>query len=259
MRPLIKWSGGKRTEIEKFRDFYPKDYKRYIEAFVGGGAVFFDLQPKKAVLSDAHEELTNFYQQMKDGHGPAMHSILVKVNNDEKTYYYMRDEYSPSNQIEEAARFFYLRKTCFRGMLRYNSKGKFNIPFGRYKTYNIEELIDPNYCQVFNGTTIVNWDFKDVFAKYNSPDNFVFLDPPYDSTFKNYGRYDFSKQDHQDLADIFRSTKNKCLLVISETDFISGLYKGYVKHKYPKKYAFKIHSNRVGSEIDKNHLVITNY
>ena len=97
------------------------------------------------------------------------------------------------------------------------------------------------------------------FLKYNDENNFVFLDPPYDSEFTDYGYCKFDRQNQIELAEIFKTTKNKCLMIISETPFISELYKDFIKGKYSKKYAFKLHDGRIGDEIDKNHLIITNY
>jgi len=260
MKPLIKWSGGKRKELPMLKPWYPKKFKLYIEPFAGGIAAFFDLQPKQAILSDTHKELINFYKQIQKGNGNKIHTLMSKYNNTEKEYYYIRDDFKPKDDIEKAFVFFYLRKTCYRGMLRYNSQGKFNIPFGRYKTFSYEELLDTKYINALKSTIILNQEFNTIFSQYNDKDNFVFLDPPYDCKFKKYnGFQDFGKQEHQQLADWFKKTENKCLLVISETDFIKKLYKGYIKGKYKKKYAFKIHSGRVGKSIDKNHLIITNY
>ena len=106
--------------------------------------------------------------------------------NDEKVYYKVRDEMPVNTPLDYAKRFYYQRKTCFRGMLRYNKKGKFNIPFGRYKTYNYEILKNKNSITgqyLSNSIAIIEYLFK----KYDNSDNFMFLDPPYDSvyTFKN--------------------------------------------------------------------------
>ncbi len=144
-------------------------------------------------------------------------------------------------------------------MLRYNSKGEFNIPFGRYKTYNYEELKDAKYEDLLKRTTIHNSDFEYIFNEYNSRDNFMFLDPPYDSEFTDYGYCRFGRAEHEKLAKCFKETDIKCLMVIGKTPFIENLYNGYIVEEYEKKYRFKIHSGRVGSEINTKHLVIKNY
>ena len=101
--------------------------------------------------------------------------------------------------------------------------------------------------------------FEDIFDKYNGEENFFFLDPPYDSVFTDYGYCKYDRENHLQLHEKFINTKSKCLMVIGETEFITELYKDYIKDKFHKKYSFKIHSGRVGNEIDNYHLIITNY
>jgi len=259
LKPLIKWSGGKSREINNFHKFYPSDFKLFIEPFVGGGAVFFNLNFSKNVISDVHKELVIFYQQIKNGKAKEIYKLMSKFENTENDYYFIRDSFTPSNEVEIAFKFFYLRKTCFRGMLRYNKKGKFNIPYGRYKRYNYEEVLCDSYEKLLRRTDILNTDFKEVFNKYNDKNNFVFLDPPYDSRFTNYGYCNFDRENHKCLHKCFIETKNKCLLIIGKTEFIKKMYKEYVYGEYNKSYAFKIHSNRIGSEINNSHLIIKNY
>lgn len=262
MKPLIKWSGGKSSEIIRFRHYYPREFETVIEPFVGGGAVFFDLNHKKNVISDVHGGLINFYQQIKEGNAPMIYDIVLNFELNDKAYYKIRDEFTITNEVEQAARFYYLRKTCFRGMLRYNKNGKFNIPFGKYDVINIEDLNEKNrekYEKLFKNTDIRLASFEDIFEEFNDESNFMFLDPPYDSEFTNYGYCEFDRNHHRKLAEYFKSTKNKCLLIIGHTDFISDLYKDFIVHRYHKKYKFKIYSGRVGDEIDNDHLVIKNY
>lgn len=259
MKPIVKWSGGKKDEIKQFIDLIPTDINTYAEPFFGGGAVFFHIEPKKAVISDVHKELVDFYRALKMGQGSDVHTFLANHPNDEETYYKVRDNFKVETPLDNAKRFYYLRKTCFRGMLRYNKDGKFNIPYGRYKTYNYEELLDDKYRRAFDGTEIMNASFEKVFEMCDDPKDFIFLDPPYDSEFTDYGYCSFGKDEHRKLAECFKKSKARCMLVIGKTAFIEELYTGFIKKEYFKKYAFKIHSNRVGDEINTTHLVITNY
>lgn len=143
-------------------------------------------------------------------------------------------------------------------MLRYNSSGKFNIPFGRYKTYNFDILKNNAYTDLLKQTDIYNMSFEDIFDMYGCNEQaFIFLDPPYDSVFTNYGYCVFGKDEHRKLADCFKKAKAKCLLIIAKTDFIVDLYKDYIYAEYNKKYAFKIHSDRVNEQA--THLIIKNY
>lgn len=259
MKPLFKWSGGKTDELSKIKPHIPKDYSLYIEPFVGGGALLFDLEPKKSVINDIHKEAIDFYQSIKDGKSKDIYDFLNTHENTEKVYYEVRDKFKVETSLDNAKRFYYLRKTCYRGMLRYNLSGKFNIPYGRYKTYNFEELNNVKYQNILENAEIYNKDFNYIFDNYNSDDNFMFLDPPYDSEFTNYGYCTFGKDEHKKLAKLFKETKNKCMIVIGKTPFIEELYDGYIVEEYDKKYRFKLHSNRIGAEINNKHLIIKNY
>jgi DNA adenine methylase len=259
LKPIIKWSGGKRAEIKSFEKYIPLEYSTYIEPFVGGGAVYFHLAPQKAVIADVHPELIALYKTIKSGDSEVIHSFMKEHPNDEKTYYEVRDAFEPTTDIERACKFYYERKTCFRGMLRYNKKGKFNIPFGRYKTLSYDDILDERYRELLSRTEVLNGSFEEIFQNYNSSDNFVFLDPPYDSVFTDYGYCKFEKAHHERLAECFKTTKNKCLMVIGKTDFIVELYKDYIVEEFDKKYAFKLHSGRIGDEINTSHLIIKNY
>lgn len=260
LSPLIKWSGGKKEEIKLFIDYIPKEFDTYLEPFIGGGSLYFHLKPHKAVISDVHRELIDFYNAIKKGYSEQIYNFMKSHNNDEDTYYQVRDNMTIDDFVSNAERFYYLRKTCFRGMMRYNSSGKFNIPFGRYKTYNFVDIINKEYENVLNNTEVLCESFEVIFEKYNNENNFMFLDPPYDSEFTNYGYCSFGKEEHIKLANLFKQTKIKCLMIIGKTDFIVDLYKDYIVADYDKKYKFRIHSNRVvGDDINNKHLIVKNY
>jgi len=259
VNPLYKWIGGKRHEIKYFKSFYPEKFTKYIEPFFGAGATFFDLAFTDNVINDIHPDNINFLNEIKIGNGKKIYELMQKYPNNKEIYYKVRDEFKPKNKTEEAFQFYYLRKTCFRGMIRYNSNGKFNVSYGKYKNINYDELLFPQYEQLLQKTHIMSTDFTNVFSEYNDENYFMFLDPPYDSTFTNYGYCNFGRKQHEKLFELFSTTKNKCLLVIASTDFIHNLYKDYIVGTYSKKYAFKIYSGRIGSEINKEHLIIRNY
>lgn len=259
LHPLIKWSGGKSEEIKQFEMYFPASYTTYIEPFVGGGSVFFNINPCKAVISDVHSELIAFYKNIGNGFGQDIYDFMEQHPNDEITYYKIRDEFDANTELDIAKRFYYQRKTCFRGMLRYNKSGKFNIPFGKYKTINYIDLLNKEYETLLQRTEILNVDFKYIFEHYNDPNNFMFLDPPYDSEFTDYGYCQFGKEHHLQLATLFKNTDIKCLMIIGKTKFIEELYADYIVGEYDKKYRFKIYGNRIGDEIDTKHLIIKNY
>jgi DNA adenine methylase len=184
---------------------------------------------------------------------------MRQTPNDEETYYKVRDKMETNDYLDRAKQFYYQRKTCFRGMLRYNKNGKFNIPFGRYKTINFEELLNEDYEILLKRTEILNKGFEYIFENYDNENNFMFLAPPYDSEFTDYGYCQFGKEEQQKLAFLFKNTKIKCLMIIGKTEFIEKLYEGYIVSEYDKKYKFKLYDNRVGEEINTKHLIIKNY
>ena len=160
--------------------------------------------------------MIEFYQEIKKGNAPKIYEFMEKHPNEEKTYYQVRDKFKVKNSLDNACRFFYQRKTCFRGMLRYNKAGHFNIPFGRYKTYNFEILKEKRYEKLLGNTDIFNKYFAYIFEKYNDRKNFMFLDPPYDSEFTDYGYCSFGKEEHKKLAKCFKETSIRCLMIIGK-------------------------------------------
>jgi DNA adenine methylase len=259
LKPLIKWSGGKSDEIKMFEKYIPEHYIKYIEPFVGGGSLYFYLNPINAVISDVHSELIDLYKSIGNGKGQEIFDFMKENPNDENTYYKIRDKMEINNTLDSAKRFYYQRKTCFRGMLRYNKNGKFNIPFGKYKTINYNEIINKDYEILLSRTEILNKSFDYVFENYNDENNFMFLDPPYDSEFTDYGYCQFGKEEQKKLALLFKNTKIKCLMIIGKTKYIEELYNGYIVAEYDKKYKFKLYDNRIGDEINTKHLIIKNY
>ena len=259
LKPLIKWSGGKSDEIKNFEKYFPLNFERYIEPFVGGGSVYFYLNKDNSVISDIHKELIDLYRNIGNGNSKDIYEFMENNKNDEETYYKIRNEMEIKDDLDNAKRFYYQRKTCFRGMMRYNKNGKFNIPFGKYKTINYNELMNKDYEKLLNNTEILNEDFEFIFNKYNDENNFMFLDPPYDSNFTDYGYCSFGKEEQFKLSNLFKNTKNKCLMIIGKTKFIEDLYKDYIVDEYDKKYKFKLYNNRIGDEINTKHLIIKNF
>ncbi len=236
-RPFVKWAGGKRQLIKFLRDHVPKTFNRYIEPFVGGGALLFELLPKTAIINDINQELINAYLVIKD-HVEELIESLKRHKNSADYYYKMRSTDPKSlNAIERASRFIYLNKTAYNGLYRENLKGEFNVPFGRYKNPKIldEENLRAvsKYLNSAN-VEIHNLDYKQVCSKAQKGD-FVYLDPPYyplskTSSFTQYCRYGFTERDQVELAEVFRELDRRgCYLVLSNsnTDFIKRLYRGY--------------------------------
>ena len=264
MKPLYKWPGGKAREIEKIEKYIPKDYDRYIEPFFGGGALFFHLENKNNIINELNEEVCIFLEQIKQGLAYKIYDKLKKIPNDEKTYYAIR-AWRPKTDLDKAVRFYYLRKTCFRGLSRYNSSGVFNVPYGNYKTYVFEDILNKNYEEILQNTIIINKDFSEVFSLYDSSEDFCFLDPPYHNTFSGYTSDGFNDAKHLELSEFFKKTKMKCLMVIGHTEYIESLYKEYIVEEYNKKYSITRATKKENNSGDKRsikdsvHLVIKNF
>lgn len=369
MNPIIKWPGGKSREIDKIQHLIP-DYKRYVEPFFGGGAVFFHLAPKSAAINDISESLIQYYHLIKN-QDKQLYDLLVCYNNsfnnilsvcgketDEllKIFFELKDgsigKTELSLKLEElisslsdkinsgfsekllldkdgfdgiihqmvedkfirtvanynkkpfttedlcenlitgftsgyymyfrkvfndislgrlseqsiqykAANFYFIREYCYGSMFRYNSKGEFNIPYGGM-SYNrkdmkakIDNMFNREINELFSNTDIHCSDFEDFFKNIDLNGNdFMFLDPPYDTDFSDYEGKDFTKFDQERLAYALKKTLAKFILVIKNTDFINSLYeKDFNILCFDKQYTYNVRSR---NERDVEHLIITN-
>jgi DNA adenine methylase len=234
-KPFLKWAGGKTQMIFDLLKYVPEKFNKYIEPFIGGGALYFNLNHPKSIISDLNEELVITYKQVKENVGEVL-SILEGYVNTEEFYYKIRS-FSPSSlsDSERAARLIYLNKTCFNGLFRVNKKGEFNVPYGkRSGTYiNKQNLIGASdYLQ---NTEIYHLDYKETLKKYAKEGDFIFLDPPYQpvgkfSDFKRYTKEFFYENDQIELANIFKDLINKgCYVMLTNSDhpFILDLYKEF--------------------------------
>ncbi len=240
--PVVKWVGGKRQLLPEIEKHIPSYYSTYYEPFVGGGAVLFHLQPRKAVINDINEELMNLYQVIKDNVDELIED-LKRHKNEEEYYYKIREldrdikKYKSLSPVERASRIHYLNKTCYNGLFRVNSQGQFNSPFGRYKNPNIvnEETLRA-VSKYFNSADITFkcCDFEEA-VKGAEKDSFVYFDPPYDpisdtSSFTGYDKGGFDREEQKRLkrlCDKLNEEGIKFLLSNSKTEFILELYKGY--------------------------------
>ena len=283
MKPIIKYRGGKSKEIANFIQFVPSAYDRYIEPFAGGAALFFYLEPHSALINDINSRLVDFYLTIQNNfellkkelmdlelayRANQMEYEMLKSNNsssmyvenkNEALYYLLRDMYNGKidKKYLDATLYYFINKTSYSGMLRFNSKGEYNVPFGRYKNFNTQ-LISMNHYDLLKRTEITNVDYSIIFDKCSTKD-FVFLDPPYDCIFTDYGNEDnndFTEEKHVKLAQDFRNLSSKSLMIIGKTQLTEQLYKPYIKAEYSKKYAVNIR-NRFKSE--SSHLIVTNF
>lgn len=282
MNPVLKYRGGKSREIPRFLQYIPDDSDRYIEPFFGGGAVYFYLEPENAIINDANERLMTFYRQLRDNYpemrvqldtlqkeyetNQAEYKRLKALNPDERVpnaneelYYRMRELFNyPDDSFLDGVLYFFINKTAYSGMIRYNNSGEYNVPFGRYPNLNTK-LVTQAHSELLQGTELFSGDYKRIFDMANEND-FIFLDPPYDCVFNDYGNIDmmngFDEAEHRRLAEDFKNLSCRALMVIGKTPLTMELYGEYVFDEYYKNYAVNI-KNRFNN--DKMHIVVKNY
>jgi DNA adenine methylase len=233
-RPFAKSVGGKTALLPEILKRLPKKISIYREPFVGGGAVFFALvaeSPRRfehAVLSDSNDELMNAYRVIRDYVGSLI-AMLATTTHSESEYYRIRAEV-PKTDVPRAARFIYLNKTCFNGLTRYNKKGEFNVPFGRYKNPNFCDEENLRACsRALQGVTLLTRDFREVMLEAVRGDA-MYCDSPYaplsaTSNFTAYTSDGFGLEEQQALAKQFGKTKGFVLLSNSDTPLTRELYR----------------------------------
>lgn len=283
MNPLIKYRGGKSKEIRYLQKHLPEYKGRYIEPFLGGGALFFYLQPQKAIINDINSKLMAFYSGVKLD----FESLRKELDEIERSYHFNRKKFeelksrTPDQRVEDenealyyqirdmfneltkkkysdALLYFFVNKTAYSGMIRYNAKGEFNVPYGRYPNLNTA-LITKAHSRLLSHAEIYNLDYKKIF-EMAEPDDFMFLDPPYDCIFSDYGNEEykegFNETDHIELAENYKKLKCKALMVVGRTVLTERLYGDMVVDEYRKSYAVNIR-NRFKSSA--SHILVSNY
>mgnify|MGYP000902051725 CR=1 FL=1 len=366
-KPFVKWAGGKEKEWPIIKENLPKEFSRYIEPFVGGGAVYLNINCSESVINDKSDELILLYKLIKKGDQEFYKSLeeinknwillekIVETNSKElialyseyknnnsllkelidkfmkkhskdfnillrdevdinlynlfiefeknleskisrmlkieiqkgemcendvlsnietafKSAYYMYFRYLYNNNVKlklsdsfYCAVFYFIRDYCYASMFRYNANGEFNVPYGGI-SYNrkdfakkIDYLKSEDLREYMKNTKIYNLDFENFCNKIELTENdFMFLDPPYDTEFSTYAKNDFDKNDQARLANYLKNTKAKFMLVIKNTDYIYNLYKdsGFNIMSFDKKYLVSF-MNRNDKKVE--HLLITNY
>jgi DNA adenine methylase len=244
VKPVLKWAGGKQQLLDVLLPQVPPSYNRYIEPFFGGGALFFALKPRNAIIADSNPELINLYKVIANNVTELI-SILKEMKNDEKFFYEIRAlDPSTLSNVEQAARTIYLNKTCFNGLYRVNRKGQFNTPFGYYKNPTIcdEENLKAASL-VLQGIEIIHGDYKEVLRKYAQPGDFIYLDPPYlpvstYSDFRRYTKEQFYEEDHIELAnEVHRLHELGCYVLLTNSNHP-------LVHELYSKYTISVHQTR---------------
>jgi DNA adenine methylase len=241
IRPFLKWAGGKSALIKQFAPHFPHpdQYTRYFEPFLGGGAVFFHLQPVQSLLFDLNSELIDLYRTLRDDVESVI-SALAPHRND-RAYFEQIRAIDPQtlSMPARAARFIFLNRTCYNGLYRVNNQGQFNVPFGRYAKPNICDSEGLHAASLALKNAEINLgDFKASVESCQAGD-FIYFDPPYaplsaTSRFISYTKHGFDAADQKRLAEWFRELDRRgCLLMLSNSSapLIYDLYKGFPMHE----------------------------
>ena len=223
MVPPLKWAGGKRWLAPHLEPLWRQHQaRRYVEPFCGGLAVALALQPGRALLSDLNPHLINFYKQIRRGL-----SLEIKAHYDGKLFYAYRDRFNQlikndgAGTKEAAQLFYYLNRTCFNGLCRFNRSGEFNVPFGQYKTVNYAKDFH-SYHTLFRRWSFTNQDL----AKLPIEDgDFIYADPPYDVEFTTYSAGGFTWEDQVRTAELLAKHCGPVLLSNQATKRIVSLYR----------------------------------
>ncbi|MBQ3566119.1 MAG: DNA adenine methylase [Oscillospiraceae bacterium] len=269
--PVLKWVGGKRQLLSILTPLLPKDFAVYCEPFVGGGAMLFDIQPRKAVVNDINSDLILVYKVIKKD-VEALISALGEYKNEAEFFYNVREwdrdreKYNLLTDTERAARIIYLNKTCFNGLYRVNNAGEFNSPFGYYKNPNIVNALVLRAVSTYFNSADIRFTSTDYSEVLNSvpKGTFVYLDPPYDpvsstANFTGYSKNGFSHADQiklRECCDRLDKRGIKFMLSNSATDFIREQYSSYNIKIVRAKRAINSVGNKRGY-VDE--IVVRNY
>src|SRR6266852_1592516 len=222
-RPPLKWAGGKRWQVPHLRPLWERNTnRRLVEPFCGGLAVTLGLSPQRALLNDINPHVINFYGWLKRG----LRTSLVMTNN-ERQYYAHRERFNllltdgKATSQEAAALFYYLNRTGYNGLCRFNRKGGFNVPFGRYTHITYARDFTP-YSENFADWEFVNADFEAIPLE---PDDFVYADPPYDVEFTSYAKEGFSWDEQVRAAEWLARHPGPVVLSNQATERIVALYR----------------------------------
>ncbi|PYR92969.1 MAG: adenine methyltransferase [Acidobacteria bacterium] len=222
-RPPLKWAGGKRWQVPHIHRIWAShSHRRLVEPFCGGLAVALGLSPKTALLNDANPHLIHFYQWLQRGL-----RTEIRMENSETLFYEYRDRFNQllrdgqADSPETAALFYFLNRTGFNGLCRFNRQGEFNVPFGRYSRIAYRYDFAP-YRDAFKEWTFTNSDVESVLLERK---DFVYADPPYDVEFTQYSKDGFSWTDQERTAVWLSRHAGPVVLVNQATHRIEKLYR----------------------------------
>ena len=273
-KPFVKWVGGKRQLIAQFREKHfllPSQFNQttntYYEPFVGGGAVFFEVLPERAVLSDMNAELVITYNAIKNDVEKLMLSLKEHIHSKDYFLELRAKDIRKLKDIEAASRFIYLNRTGFNGLYRVNKSGQFNVPFGSYKN---PVICDENnlraVSKVLKNVSILHQDYKHVL-KTAQPGDFIYFDPPYfpvskTASFTSYTAGSFLEKEQIELRDAFVELhKRGCFVMLSNSDtpFINELYADISDVTIHKVSAGRAINSNASGRGKITEVVVTNY
>jgi DNA adenine methylase len=270
---FVKWAGGKGQLLDQFEPLFPKKINRYLEPFVGSGAVFFyiiqNFKPKEIIISDINEELINAYEIVKTD----VERLIVELKQHKEYHmvegkkYYLTIRVTNPNELpalERAARFIYLNKTCFNGLYRVNSKGKFNVPMGSYKNPDIVQEDKLRLVSELLKNVIIKIMSFEKVVDLAKKEDFIYFDPPYyplkkGKSFTTYTKDTFLEEEQQKLAEVFKKLdKIGCFVMLSNSDtkFIKDLYPNYNIHLVQATRMINCNGDKRGKISE---VVVTNY
>ncbi|MEO8427639.1 MAG: DNA adenine methylase [Verrucomicrobiota bacterium] len=262
-QPFLKWVGGKSQLLPQFDRFFPRQIDRYVEPFIGGGAVFFHLKARfpqiQASLRDDNAELINCYEMVRDDVKELMRRldehVLQFQTGREEYYYRVRSRHQLKDPLERAARMIFLNKTCFNGLWRVNARGEFNVPIGSYKKislYDRKNILAVS--RALQGVDLAIQDFRQTLEETRR-DDFVYVDPPYHpvsrtANFTAYTKGDFGLDKQRDLATFFADAAGRgvrLMLSNSSSDVIGKLYRDFQIHYVQARRAINCQGDKRGA------------
>lgn len=242
--PFLKWAGGKRWLVKRSKKIVPSHYQRYIEPFVGSGAIFFSLPVSPFIIADANQDLINCYEAVKSNYTKVESLLRLHQRKHCDDYYYKVRQSRPRLLHARAARFIYLNRTCWNGLYRVNLKGEFNVPRGTKNNVLLESDDFERVSERLKSGTILCSDFQDTLAMARDGD-FVFIDPPYTvkhnmNGFLKYNEKIFSWEDQERLQKAVASAVNRGAMVTmtnADHESIHNLYSGMCKIEKLKRHS----------------------
>lgn len=270
--PFVKWAGGKKQLLDRLESRMPATYERYYEPFIGGGALFLDVQPELAIINDTNEQLLNVYQQLKIDTEAVINAVNVLDADlcDTARYLAIREKYNTKIKAHEldaecAALMIWINKHCFNGLYRVNSKGLFNVPYNNKSdgvSIDATNLRNIGLYLQSRDIEIRQGDFEDACMDV-APGDFVYFDSPYvpiseTANFTDYTKDGFSLEDHKRLAALYRKLAaqgTKVMLSNHNVPLVHELYIGFTIEEVDVRRAI----NRNAAKRSGKEVIITNY